>query len=218
MIRSIAISCVLGAVFATAPAFSVQGAVPDTRVEARRTGCNRNTYVSKVKAVAGVTDIGISSMWVHTYPGKTVIHRSQTITVNHRTTLKAGISTTVGASLSAGAMLKKVVHAFAEVHAETTYKGSIGTTRREAKTIVQEETTTIPGGKTVVWFVGHKKVQGTFKYSSCDHEDGRPRDDGQVHWHSSHWRSFAIREDGGQRCDLKGNTSVARAAKVVGCS
>lgn len=180
--------------------------------------CNRNTYETKVRAVTGVQDIGINRMWVRTYPGRTTISSGETVTTNHRTTLQADVGSTIGASVGAGAMLKKVVNVFAEAHADTNYKVSITDTSGDSATVVNQTTVVIPAGKTVVWFVGHKTVTGTFEYSSCNALDGSDPVTGVVKWRSSTWKSFDIRDDGGQRCDLAANTSVARAAKQIGCS
>ena len=218
MVKLYAAACAAGILLTLVPAGATAARPTQAGPLARATTCDRNTYQSKVRTVSGTTSIGISRMWVKTYPGKTTVHQGKTITTDHNRTLKAGVSTTVGASMSAGAMLKKVVNVFGEAHAETNYRVSVGSTVGESKTVVNDETVVIPGGKTVVWFVGHKRVSGTYRYSSCDYSAEEPKDTGHVNWHTAKWFSFSIREDGGQRCDLKGNTSVARAAKRVGCS
>ena len=68
----------------------------------RPTFCNRHTYDTKVRFVKGSTSIGISRMWAHTYPGRTVIHRGQSVTTDHRKTFKAQVGTTVGSLVALG--------------------------------------------------------------------------------------------------------------------
>ena len=202
---------------AASPAPAVAASAPAAEAGRGADFCNRHTYDTKVRFVKGSTSIGISRMWVHTYPGDTTIHRGETVTTDHRKTFKAKVGTTVGASIGAEAMLKKVVGIFAEIHGESSYRASFGTTKTETRTVTSETTTRIPGGKTVVWFVGHKVVTGTFEYSSCNALDGSDPDTGVVKWRKSSWDSFAIRDDGGQRCDLRANTLVAKAAKKIAC-
>ncbi|MCW2794869.1 hypothetical protein [Nocardioides sp.] len=218
MLKSLAAAACTSAVLLTLLPAVASATVADQTTQVRVTTCDRNTYVSKVRTVKGLQSIGISRMWVHTYPGRTTIQQGETVETDHKVTLTASVSTTVGASLGAGAMLKKVVNVFAEVHGDTTYTGSISSTKSETKVVTSQTTTHIPAGRTVVWFVGHKTVKGSFQYSACDYAPDEPRDTGHVNWHSSRWSSFSIREDGGQRCDFTGNTSVARAAKRIGCS
>ena len=119
--------------------------------------------------------------------------------------------------IGASAMLKKVVGVYGETHGETSYRVSFGTTDSETRTVTSDTTTTIPAGRTVIWFVGHRVVTGTFEYSSCNATDGHDQDTGVVKWQKSGWSSYSIRDDGGQRCDLPANTSVAKAAKKIGC-
>ena len=197
---------------------AADAAAPATTGAAERpTFCNRHTYDTKVRFVQGSTAIGISRISARTYAGRTVIHRGETVTTQHRKTFAAKVGSTVGASIGASAMLKKVVNVFVEAHGDTSYRASYGTTGTETRTVTTDTTTTIPAGRTVIWFVGHRIVSGTFEYSSCNATDGHDQDTGVVKWRKTSWSSFSIRDDGGQRCDLPANTSVAKAAKRIGC-
>jgi len=171
----------------------------------------------RVRAVVGSVDIGISRLNVHTYPGRTVLTDGSRTETNFNRAFSAGVSHTFGITLSAGATLKKIVNIFGEATSETGFAAAVSSTRTESKYVTHTESVTIPGGKTVVWFVGHKTVKGAFRYSSCDPwVDGSGL--GKVSWNTGYWRSFAFRDDGGQRCDLAAVTSVAKAAKKIGCA
>jgi len=180
--------------------------------------CDANTFTSRVRAVVGSVDIGISRINVHTYPGRTALTDGSRTQTNFNRKLSAGVSHTDGITLSAGATLKKVVSIFGEATSETGFAMAASTTVDESKYVTHTESVTIPGGKTVVWFVGHKTVRGAFRYSTCDPWVDTSGQGGKVSWHTGYWRSFAFRDDGGQRCDLDAVTSVAKAAKKIGCA
>ncbi|RHW25137.1 hypothetical protein D0Z08_20810 [Nocardioides immobilis] len=43
----------------------------------------------------------------------------------------------------------------------------LGIKRSRTSAVEVENTVTIPGGKTVIWFRGHVTVRGTYRYSWC---------------------------------------------------
>jgi hypothetical protein len=181
------------------------------------TSCNPSEYQTRIRNVAGTESIGLTRVKARTYPGRTTLSETHQERVETDRVIKVSLSSTTGASIGASAILKKVVNIYGNISGKTSFKTSFDSTINESVFVSTSSTVTIPGGTTVAWFRGWRKVGGTFGYSWCHHYSGMPESVGVVEWSKGHFHSYGYTSMGGQRCDKKAWEPVARVAKHAVC-
>ena len=208
----------LGSLLVSPTSQAASSATSATSVTAaRESSCMTNEYKTRVKNVRGTQSIGITRLEGITYPGRTTISQGQRIDLHRTSNFKVAVSFNSSATLGAQAMLKKVIGIYGKVSGRTAFKSSFASTTKEAYHVFSKTTMTIPGGKSVAWFRGWRRVGGKFDYSFCQHYSGMPTYVGVVQWKTGTFRSYGYPASGGQRCDLKAREAVARKAKQMVC-
>lgn len=211
------LSALLATLLAVSVLVPLGTAAPASAGETTSTTCKTSEYTTKIRRVKGRQAIGLTLLEAKTYPGKTTIKSGQKITVRRNTNLKAAVRIGTEATFGASAMLKKVINVYGQVTGRTGFRSSISTTKNETTTVTSSVKMVIPGGKSVAWFRGYRKVGGTFQYSWCHHFMGMPQGYGVVTWEDARFWSYGYRSSGGQRCDLVAQEAVAKAAKNKVC-
>jgi hypothetical protein len=213
------VAALLPTALVTASVAPAQAQVPaQARPTARATtSCDPSEYQTRVRNVAGTQSIGLTRVKARTYPGRTTLSETHQERVETDRVLKVTLSSVTEATVGASAMLKKVINIYGSVSGRTSFKTSFTSTSNESVFVSTSSTVTIPGGTTVAWFRGWRKVGGTFEYSWCHHFSGMPESVGVVEWSPGRFHSYGYTSMGGQRCDQKAWEPVARAAKHAVC-
>jgi len=154
---------------------------------------------------------------LYAYPRRTVIQQGQGMKTDWRADVSAGFSLSAGISTRADVSLGGIIKAYAQEHSAVLLASRVGVDPIRSTTIISDGPATVPGASSVVWFAGDQVFRGTFQYSSCVFKNHDDEMHGRVVWDSGTWWSYAVREEGAQRCDVKANSYVATAAQRLYC-